>query len=118
MKDSQRRAMWARLNSKCVPLHVIQRKNMEKGKYFFSPDTTRFFKSQYPKGGYSDDGKVYFITSEKFEDRRNNIIMPRKFTLREADLESGDVDTAKGTAFQQFPSKQEAMQELKKRVLK
>ena len=38
--------------------------NVEKGKYFFKPDTMRFFKSKLETTGRAIGGEIFFITSE------------------------------------------------------
>ena len=68
-----------------VDIYDIKRLNEEKGFYFFSPDTTRFFRSRYPQCAFKVGDKAYFITSERFDHE------PRGYTIRVCDLITGDI---------------------------
>lgn len=63
----------------------IKRANKERGQYFFSPDTMRFFRSRVLQGVY---GGKYFVTSERYSDDT-----PRRYTVRVANSD-GTVESA------------------------
>lgn len=67
--------------------------------HFFSPATTKFFRSRYPSYGYQAGDKIYFATSEQFD--RNS---PRRYSVRVLDCISGNVDTVgKFQEYQTWP---------------
>lgn len=68
---------------------AIKRANKEAGRFFFSPDTMRFFDSRIESGVI---GGRMFVTSEQFEDSRGNRPYPREFNVRIAD-DDGDVNS-------------------------
>jgi hypothetical protein len=81
--------------------------NKAKGQYFFSADTMRFFHSRVGQTAYAINGIAYFISSEQ---REHDI--PRKYTIRKANLETGDIGTV--GEFQAYDSNAQAMSALKK----
>lgn len=85
----------------------VMRINKEKGQYFFTPDTMRFFKSKVESKLYKDK---YFITSEQAPD------MPRKYSVRKFDKKTGDISTV--GEFQAYGSKESAKEALKKLKVK
>ena len=71
-------------------------------KYFFSKDSMRFFNSRLVNEVYpSNHGKVYFITSEKYDYKS-----PRLFTLRAIEVTTGNIDII--GEFQAYTSKSTA----------
>jgi len=72
--------------------------NKNKGYFFFSPDTMRFFNSEIESEIIK--GK-YFITSERMK-----LSMPKLYTIREA-KENGSIDTVGN--FQQYTIKMNAL---------
>lgn len=85
-------------------INEIKEANRRARKFFFSPDTMRFFASQIESDVY---GGKYFITSEKsgFEDPI------RQFAVREA-TETGDILTvAKG-----LPTKAAALNLIEEKI--
>ena len=88
-----------------IPIDMIERKNQEAGKHWFSPDTKRFFKSKIDNVAYKKGNKAYFISSEKGPDEI------RKFSVREADLDTGEVNTV--GEFQAFTNRKDAMKRLR-----
>ncbi len=62
----------------------IKQANQENGFHFFERDTMRFFKSRILSEVY---GGQYFITSEV------EPFSGRKYTIRKADLNNGDIET-------------------------
>lgn len=72
--------------------------NAEKGFYFFSPNTMRFFNSRI--GSY-DFVTGYFVTSEKRYDGA------RRYTVRKADFENGNVRLI--SEFQQYSNRDTAI---------
>lgn len=74
-----------------------------KGKYFFSPDTMRFFNSKVESPVY---GGIYFVTSD-----RQNREVPKMYTVRKLE-ENGSVETI--GKFQQYSSLSDARDEAKR----
>lgn len=66
----------------------IKRINKDKGFYFFSPDTMRFFNSRVGDSVYQGIGGIFFVTSEKYDYKSD-----RKYTVREFEPESGNITT-------------------------
>jgi hypothetical protein len=74
----------------------IKHLNQKAGLHFFSADTMRFFDSRIESEIIED---CFLITSEKnFDGSR------RLFTVREIDWDTGVVETAKHSSFNQFKS--------------
>ena len=71
--------------------------NADAGRYFFTRDTMRFFRSRIVPGVIA--GRI-FITSEQFDDSS-----PRLYTVR---VMGDDGDTADVSTFQQFATLDEA----------
>lgn len=69
-----------------VTIDEVKRKHREKGKFFFSEGAMKFFNSKIETSG-NLIGDKFFITSEKGP---SNI---RKFTIREFDENTGDIET-------------------------
>ena len=75
-------------------IQTIKNRNKEKGYFFFSRDTMRFFKSKVESTlYYGGDLYGYFVTSEKrgFEDNR------RCYKVRQANFLTGNVSTIPDT---------------------
>lgn len=64
---------------------AIKRANEEAGRYFFSPDSMKFFHSVVLNKVYKGQ---YFITSEKYD--RDDL---PKYTIRRIDLETHGINT-------------------------
>jgi hypothetical protein len=79
--------------------------NKASGRFWFSPDTMRFFRSKVEGGLISFGSRQFFITSEQFVPSEGPAD-PRKFTVREA-LADGSVDTV--GEFQGFATKDAAV---------
>ena len=78
-----------------VSIATIRAANEAAGRHFFDRDSMRFFRSRIESSNahLSGDGKrAYFVTSEQFVPS-SDIPAPRKYTVRVADRETGDVDT-------------------------
>lgn len=92
-------------------IDVIQRLNKNKGKFFFSLDTMRFFKSRTPQIAIYDTdhnpNKAYFVTSEQFDYNS-----PRLYTIRVCDMTTGEIDTV--GEFQQYSTASKAYQTINK----
>ena len=56
--------------------------------HFFDKDAMRFFNSRLVDEVFPSLGKVYFVTSEKFDYNS-----PRKFSVRVLNLDTGSIDT-------------------------
>lgn len=68
--------------------------------HWFDRDTLRFFRSRVAEYGYgsADGARVYFVSSERFDDRS-----PRLYSVRVCVLATGSIDTV--GAFQRFRSR-------------
>lgn len=73
---------------KYYSMNDIKRINKEKGFYFFSPDTMRFFKSRVGDSVFQGIGGIFFVTSEQFD-----YDSERKYTVREFNPETGNIKT-------------------------
>ncbi|OGL47328.1 MAG: hypothetical protein A2W05_09810 [Candidatus Schekmanbacteria bacterium RBG_16_38_10] len=62
--------------------------NRNKGHYFFSPDSMRFFRSRVGDSVYQGSGGIYFVTSEQFDWKS-----PRLYTVRSFNPETGGINT-------------------------
>ena len=91
---------------KAISINQIKYLNKKKGQYFFSPDTMRFFHSRVGQTAYAINGVAFFVTSEQRE-----YDTPRKYTVRKADLESGDICTV--GEFHFYDTNAQAMSALK-----
>jgi catabolite regulation protein CreA len=67
----------------------VKRIAESKGSHFFKPDTMRFFKSRVSDEVYqaANSTLLYFVTSERGPD------MPRRFSVRRFDIETGSINT-------------------------
>ena len=72
----------------------IKNRNKAAGLHFFSPATTRFFRSRYGRTVYEGPGGIYFLTSEQFEWGWGRIKGARLYTVRRFNPETGAVGTA------------------------
>lgn len=84
-----------------LTIEQIKLRNADAGKFFFSPDTLRFFSSRVSGTVYSagKDRGQFFVTSERYNDSS-----PRMYTIRRFDQGTGDVSTAEGHCFQEYAS--------------
>jgi len=86
-----------------------KQRNEETGHYFFSPDTMRFFRSQVETSLLKGN---YFVTSELAPYDKK-----RKYTLREIDWDSGDINTiGKFYSHDSVDDAEEALNEYLKRA--
>jgi hypothetical protein len=89
----------------------IKRANRRAGKFFFEPDTLRFFRSRIGETVWvRKDGSAYFITSEQFVPSSGRPA-PRRYTIRLAKV-GGDIDTV--GEFQAYASRAAAVREIKR----
>lgn len=84
-------------------IEEIKAFNEEKGKYFFSKDTMKFFNSKVETSVY---GGVFFVTSERMELDR-----PKRYTVRQVE-ESGNIKTI--GSMQQYSTLASARDEAKR----
>lgn len=75
-------------------------KSQHKG-HWFDKETMRFFNTKVVSNVYPSIGKVFFVSSEKFDNKS-----PRLYTVRSFDLSDGSVNTVGD--FQEFPTKIQA----------
>ena len=64
----------------------IKRANKKAGKFFFSPDTMKFFGSRIESKVYEGRGGIYFVTSEQ-PPHGKRIFNVRRFQKETADIE-------------------------------
>jgi len=79
--------------------------NARKGRFWFSPDTLRFFRSRYSDTATKVDDKAYFTSSERGP---SGI---RKYSVRVCNMETGAIDTV--GKFQDFDTRAQAIAELR-----
>jgi len=91
---------------KTISINQIKYLNKTIGHFFFSPSTIRFFHSRVGQTAYVANGMAYFVTSEQREHDT-----PRKYTIRKANLKSGDICTV--GEFQAYDTNAKAMSVLK-----
>jgi hypothetical protein len=91
----------------------VRRLNREKGQYFFSPDTMKFFDSRVESELI---GNRFFVTSEQFSgDPALGVPAgERLFSVREFDSKTGRVKTYGD--FQKFKTRAEALNKAKELV--
>lgn len=89
----------------------VKEKNREAGQHFFEKDTMRFFDSRIESKVYQG---TYFVTSEQFHGLAGD--GERLFTIREFDYETGKVDTAGNTRFQEFTSLEVARERIRELI--
>lgn len=112
-KDKKNRSNFKipeRVSNEKIPMWMIERENIRAGYYWFSPDTKRFFKSVIPKEATRKGNFAYFIT------RETNPSGDSAYTIRKANLKTGDVDT-EGEFFK-YSTRAEAQKELNKTLMK
>src|SRR5689334_10441256 len=80
-----------------MTIQQIREANERVGRFFFSPDTMRFFLSRVLPTVYEGVGGTYFITSEQFVGSEST--GPRRYTVRRAEAD-GEINTA--TVFNQL----------------
>lgn len=77
---------------KKISIGEVKRLNKEKGLFWFTQDTMKFFDSRIETNIVKVvKNKGYFITSEQFHDSGGS--EPRKYTIRVVDLDTGRVNT-------------------------
>jgi hypothetical protein len=70
---------------------AIKAANKANGGHWFERSTLRFFNSRILAKVYQGPGGIYFVSSEQFVGSQG--AAPRKFTVRQFDPKTGDVDT-------------------------
>jgi len=94
-----------------ISFSEIKAKNKRGGFFFFEPDTMKFFNSRIEGNiAFVKGNNAYFITSEQ----RPNSEEPRRYTVRRANLKSGDIETEGD--FQEYGKASQAMAEIKRLV--
>jgi len=73
-------------------LKAVKDCNERAGRFFFSPDTLRFFRSRVSDKIHQGRGGVYLVTSEQFSFQGQRDA--RKYTVRHFYPKTGKVDTA------------------------
>lgn len=101
----------SRLSRKKLTLSDARRLNVEKGRYFFSPDTMKFFNSCVESDLIANK---YFVTSEK---RSGDPFLDipageRMFSIREFNSKTGNISTV--GEFQEFGTRAQALKKVKK----
>ena len=84
-------------------IREIEKANEDKGGYFFSQDTMNFFRSRVNYPSYCGPGGIYFVTSERYVNRFLGTSLPRCYTIRKFNPETGDIDTV--SEFQEFKTR-------------
>ena len=69
-------------------MHDVKLKNRQAGGHWFSPGATRFFDSRFSHEAIlADDGRAYFVSSERY-----STAAPRLYSVRVQNLD-GSIDT-------------------------
>lgn len=84
----------------------IKEANENAGRYFFSPDTMRFFESEIDEEVFQGAGGIYFCTSEQPPHG------PRVFKVRRFNPDNGDVWSASSEWFKSLGDAKEIAEEL------
>jgi hypothetical protein len=74
-----------------LDIEEAERINIQKGFYWFSKGTKRFFGSSISRTLYSNDGKIYYFWSK--EDSGFIPPITKKWSVRRFNYETGEVDT-------------------------
>lgn len=74
-----------------ITIGNIKYNNAQAGYHFFEAATMRFFNSRILQAVYQGEGGVFFVTSEKFDERS-----PRLYTVRKYDPATRSIDTVDG----------------------
>ena len=100
-----------------IDIQTVKRINEDRGKYFFSPATMRFFSSRVAQCAYAtdDNSRAYFVTSEQFTGS-NGRSQPRRYTVRVMDMTTGDITEPHGhkDGFQEYASRNGAAREARR----
>ena len=88
------------VGKKTLDMGDVRCLNKEKGRFFFSPDTLKFFDSQIESGLIKNK---FFVTSEKPPHGG------RSYTIRKFDRNTGAI--LKGSEFGEFSTKEKAITE-------
>lgn len=129
MKDSQRRAMYAKKNGLTMKQFISKgnyfedevKRRAERGSpHFFDKDTMRFFSSRISElmwdvGNLKDyqTNPIYFITSEADNGSVRHSGSDRGFTIRKINAD-GKIDKVSG--FQEYSTLNEARKDLKEKI--
>lgn len=81
-------------------INILRVQQAHRG-HWFSPGAKRFFDSRIPQTAILEDGKAYFVSSERFD-----YSSPRLYTIRVCDMNTGEIDTI--GEFQQYATSQQA----------
>lgn len=88
-----------------ISIDDIRRAAERNGSHWFDLRSMRFFRSRLPQMGYvskQDDTVAYFVSSEQYVNAYSGTRCPRLYTVRRANLTTGDVGTV--GEFQSFAS--------------
>jgi hypothetical protein len=72
-------------------INDIKRANESAGQEFFSPGAMKFFASRVCPTVHQGPGGIYFVTSEQY---KGSVTLPRKYTVRKFDPDTGRVSSA------------------------
>jgi hypothetical protein len=103
--------------AKKLTMADVIRINEKKGRYFFSPDTMKFFNSRIESDLIKNK---YFVTSEKrsaWRDMYGHTLAPagkREFSIRKFNNKTGRIDTIGD--FGEFGTKKQALKKIKKLI--
>jgi len=96
------------LPNQIIDISTIKERHEKAGYHFFEKSAKRFFDSKIGKNAYVDKkgDNAYFITSEQFHHYGEGRSDPRKYSVRKANLRTGEVDTV--GEFQSYPDSKTA----------
>lgn len=81
-------------------INILQVKQAHTG-HWFSSGAMKFFDSRIPQTAIMENGKAYFVSSERFDYNS-----PRLYSIRVCDMSSGKIDTI--GEFQQYATSKQA----------
>ena len=85
---------------------IVKANRSEASKYWFSPDTMKFFNTDFGGHAWKKGNEVYFITSE----RRSGSGKRRRYSIRKMDWKTGRIGTF--GEFQEFSTEKQAMRRM------
>jgi len=113
--------------AKVIPIEEVIKANKKAGQFWFSPATLEFFQSQVSPWAVKKNSKAYFISAERrskewfrvhwghiFKDEVGTEQKEALYTIREADLDTGNIRTI--GEFQEFDNLAKAKKKLKELV--
>lgn len=74
-----------------MTIQEIKSANEAAGRFFFSSDTMKFFRSRVLSSVFEGKGGIFFLTSERFVG--STVIKPRYYTIRKFNPMNAEIST-------------------------